>query len=48
MTDDAGEVDAILARIEELEIMQHALRQATEALELFLKPLVANKEDEPS
>ena len=41
------EADEIRDRIEELEIMQHALRQISEALALFLKPLDA-KEEKPS
>lgn len=47
MTDDA-EVEAIRARIEELEIMQDAMRRMTEMLELFLKPLHNIEEDQAS
>jgi hypothetical protein len=35
---DNDEADEIVARIEELELLQEALRQARETLELFLKP----------
>lgn len=38
MSEREEEADEILDRIEELEILQHALQQATEVLELFLKP----------
>ena len=34
----SDEADEIRERIEELDIMLHALQQATDALELFLKP----------
>ena len=37
MTAD-DEIDEIAARIEELELMQDALNQLTETLELFQKP----------
>lgn len=41
------EIEQLLDRIEELELMQHALQQMSEALALFLKP-VEPVEDPPS
>jgi hypothetical protein len=38
MIDRDDEIEEILARIEELEILQQALQQLEETLELFLKP----------
>jgi hypothetical protein len=35
---DNEEADEIVARIEELEILQQALQQFSETLELFLQP----------
>lgn len=41
MTEHEHEVEEILDRIEELEILQQALQQLTETMELFLRPAPA-------